>query len=116
MGLSPGVLDQITKSDTLGLDGYRALLTRRAALRAEFEQLATTADAFVTLNALGAAPKGITYTGNASFNVAASVLGTPALALPVLFDDGMPLGLQLISGQHTDEKLFAIAGWILAHA
>jgi Asp-tRNA(Asn)/Glu-tRNA(Gln) amidotransferase A subunit family amidase len=113
MGLSPGVLDQIVKSDALGLDGYRALLARRVALRAQFEQLAATADAFITLDALGAAPKGITYTGNASFNVPASVLGTPALTLPVLEDEGLPLGLQLISGQHTDEKLFSVAGWIL---
>ncbi|WP_295849596.1 amidase [Tardiphaga sp.] len=113
MGVSPGVLAQITKSDALGLEGYRALLARRVALRAEFEQLAATADAFITLDALGAAPKGITYTGNASFNVAASVLGTPALTLPVFADEGMPLGLQLISGQHTDHKLFAIARWVL---
>jgi Asp-tRNA(Asn)/Glu-tRNA(Gln) amidotransferase A subunit family amidase len=114
LGLSPGVLDQITKSDALGLDGYRDLLARRVALRAEFEQLASAADAFITLDALGAAPKGITYTGNPSFNVPASVLGAPALTLPVFTDEGMPLGLQLISGQHTDAKLFATAGWVLA--
>jgi Asp-tRNA(Asn)/Glu-tRNA(Gln) amidotransferase A subunit family amidase len=113
LGLSPGVLDQIVLSDALGLDGYRGLLARRRALRAEFEQLAATADAFITLDALGAAPKGITYTGNPSFNVPASVLGTPALTLPMFTDEGMPLGLQLISGQHTDAKLFATAGWVL---
>ncbi|MEH2472541.1 Asp-tRNA(Asn)/Glu-tRNA(Gln) amidotransferase A subunit family amidase [Nitrobacteraceae bacterium AZCC 2161] len=113
LGLSPGVLDQIVLSDALGLDGYRGLLARRRALRAEFEQLAATADAFITLNALGAAPTGITYTGNPSFNVPASVLGTPALTLPMFTDEGMPLGLQLISSQHSDAKLFATAGWVL---
>jgi Asp-tRNA(Asn)/Glu-tRNA(Gln) amidotransferase A subunit family amidase len=70
-------------------------------------------DAFITLDALGAAPKGITHTGNASFNVPASVLGTPALTLPVFSDEGMPLGLQLIGRQHHDAKLFATAGWVL---
>lgn len=113
LGLSPGVLDQIVKSDALGLEGYRDLLKRRAELRAEFEQLASTVDAFITLDALGAAPKGITYTGDASFNVPASVLGTPALTLPVFSDEGMPLGLQLIGRQHHDAKLFATAGWVL---
>jgi hypothetical protein len=39
------------------------------------------------------ATKGITSTGNASFNVPASVLSVPALTRPVLSDDGMPLGL-----------------------
>lgn len=114
-GLSPGVLTQLDKSDALGVEGYRRLLARRAALRAEFEQLASTVDAFITLDAPGAAPLGIKWSGNAIFNVPASVLGTPALTLPLLEDDGMPLGLQLISGQHTDEKLFAIAGWVLAN-
>jgi Asp-tRNA(Asn)/Glu-tRNA(Gln) amidotransferase A subunit family amidase len=113
MGLSPGVLDQIVKSDALGLEGYRGLMQRRAKLRSEFEQLAATADGFITLDAPGAAPKGITNTGDATFNVPASVLGIPALTLPMLTDDGMPLGLQLFSGQHTDAKLFSIAGWVL---
>jgi Asp-tRNA(Asn)/Glu-tRNA(Gln) amidotransferase A subunit family amidase len=112
MGLSPSALDQIKQSDALGLEGYRALLKRRIDLRQAFEKLAARVDAFVTLDALGAAPKGITYTGNASFNVLASVLGAPALALPVLEDEGLPLGLQLIAGQHADAHLFAVASSI----
>lgn len=113
LGLSPNVLAQLVKSDALGMEGYRALLARRVALRAEFESLAATVDAFITLDAPGAAPMGIKWSGNAIFNVPASVLGTPALTLPLLEDDGMPLGLQLIGAQHADAQLFATAGWVL---
>ena len=113
-GLSPSVLTRIKLSDELGLDGYRALLTRRAAMREAFETLAREADAFITLGATGAAPKGIQWTGNPMFNVPASVLGAPALSLPVYEDEGMPLGLQLMGAQHTDEKLFAIANYVMA--
>lgn len=115
-GLSPSALDQIVKADALGLDGYRELMKRRAELRMAFERLASGVDAFITLDATGAAPKGITYTGNPSFNVGASVLGAPALTLPLFSDDSMPLGLQIIGGQHTDVKLFATANWLVANA
>lgn len=113
-GLSPSVLARIDMSDALGLDGYRELLKRRAAMREMFESLAKEADAFITLGATGAAPVGIQWTGNPMFNVPASVLGAPALTLPIYQDQGLPLGLQLMSAQHTDEKLFAVANHVLA--
>ncbi len=112
-GLSPSALDQIVKADALGLDGYRELMKRRAELRAAFERLAARADAFITLDATGAALKGITYTGNPSFNVGASVLGAPALTLPLFSDENIPLGLQIIGAQHRDARLFAIANWLM---
>jgi hypothetical protein len=40
---------------------WSALLTGRAALRETFETLAREADAFITLGATGAAPKGIPW-------------------------------------------------------
>jgi Asp-tRNA(Asn)/Glu-tRNA(Gln) amidotransferase A subunit family amidase len=113
LGLSPAVLDRIAKSDKLGLQGYRELLKRRAALRTEFEQLVQLADACISLSAPGAAPLGLRHTGDTNLTVPASVLGVPALSLPVLQDESLPLGLQLIGPMHQDEKLFALAGWLL---
>ena len=46
-------------------------------------------------------------------NVAASLLGTPALALPVLEDEGLPLGLQLIGAAGADAALFELAAGVL---
>ena len=46
-------------------------------------------------------------------NVAASLLGTPALSLPVLEDEGLPLGLQLIGAADADAALFATAAGLL---
>lgn len=113
LGLSPTALDQIEKADALGQEGYRQLLSRRDDLRSAFAALAANADAFITLNTPGAAPKGITYTGNASFNVVASVLGVPAVTMPVFRDEDLPLGVQLIGAQHNDAGLFAAAAWVL---
>jgi Asp-tRNA(Asn)/Glu-tRNA(Gln) amidotransferase A subunit family amidase len=113
LGLSPNILSRIADSDALGLDGYRALLKQRAAVREAFGKLAPQADAFITLTAIGAAPIGLHQTGDSNFTVPASILGAPALSVPLLQDEGLPLGVQLIAAQHQDEKLFALAGWLL---
>jgi Asp-tRNA(Asn)/Glu-tRNA(Gln) amidotransferase A subunit family amidase len=47
-------------------------------------------------------------------NVAASLLGCPAITLPLLEDEGMPLGLQLMGGVDRDAALFDTAVWVLA--
>jgi len=57
---------------------------------------------------------GLGSTGDAVFNAPASMLGVPALSLPVLGDQGMPLGLQLMGFAHRDAELFATAAWVMA--
>jgi Asp-tRNA(Asn)/Glu-tRNA(Gln) amidotransferase A subunit family amidase len=93
---------------------YAVLIERRAAARAIFARAAENYDAFVTLSATGAAPVGFNSTGNPGMNIAASLLGVPALTLPVLTDEKLPLGLQLISSAARDAALFETATWVLA--
>jgi Asp-tRNA(Asn)/Glu-tRNA(Gln) amidotransferase A subunit family amidase len=62
--------------------------------------------------ASGAAPVGLQSTGNPAFAVPASLLGTPALSLPVLKTEGLPLGLQLVGFANRDADAFATASWI----
>jgi Asp-tRNA(Asn)/Glu-tRNA(Gln) amidotransferase A subunit family amidase len=50
--------------------------------------------------------------GSAIFNEASSVLGVPAINLPLLSVDDAPLGVQLLGAAHGDERLTAIARWI----
>ena len=49
-------------------------------------------------------------------NVAASLLGCPALTLPLLQDEGLPLGLQLLGGTDRDAALFEVASWVARDA
>ncbi|VCU71692.1 Glutamyl-tRNA(Gln) amidotransferase subunit A [Pigmentiphaga humi] len=111
-GLTQRMHDRIAQSSALGREGYRALLNRRAALRAQFEALVADTDGIITLTTPCAAPIGLSNTGNSKFTVQASLLGAPAITVPMLEDGGMPVGLQLIGGQHRDEALFRTAGWI----
>ena len=47
------------------------------------------------------------------FNVPASLLCVPAITLPLLQSNNLPLGLQVIGYQHADEDLFGIAAWLM---
>ena len=76
--------------------------------------LAPEFDACITLAATGAAPVGLASTGNPVFVVPASMLGIPAISLPVLADDGLPLGLQLMGFADQDAALFSCAAGVLA--
>ena len=82
-------------------------------MRAVHAELASTCDACIALAAPSGAPEGIGYTGNPEFAVPASLLGVPALSLPLFEVDGMPLGLQLIGYFGRDADAFAIAAWLM---
>jgi len=50
--------------------------------------------------------------GSAIFNEASSVLGAPAINLPLLAVDAAPLGVQLLGRWQGDERLTAVARWL----
>ena len=88
------------------------MLSRRVAARAAYAKVAAKYDAFVLLGACGAAPVGLGSTGNTAMNVAASLLGCPALTMPLLEDEGLPLGLQLLGTTDRDAALFEVASFV----
>ncbi len=111
--LSAPALERLKTANAMTQRDYAELLGRRAASRAAYAKAAARYDAFVTLGACGAAPKGLGSTGNTIMNVAASLLGCPAITLPLLADEGLPLGLQLMGGVDRDAALFDTAAWVL---
>jgi Asp-tRNA(Asn)/Glu-tRNA(Gln) amidotransferase A subunit family amidase len=112
--LHPRTVEHVTTGRGMTAEHYATLLRRRDAVRDALLALATDFDACITLAAPGAAPVGIETTGNAVFNVPASCLRCPAVSLPLLEADGMPLGLQLLSYPNQERALSGIAAWFLA--
>jgi Asp-tRNA(Asn)/Glu-tRNA(Gln) amidotransferase A subunit family amidase len=104
--------ERLAIGEAMTLDDYRVGLKRRIEIRAAYAELCRNYDAVLTLGAVGAAPVGLGWTGDPAFNVPASLLGTPAISLPLLEDEGMPLGLQLIGRAEEDADLFAVARWV----
>jgi Asp-tRNA(Asn)/Glu-tRNA(Gln) amidotransferase A subunit family amidase len=71
--------------------------------------MAGIADACITLSAPGPAPLGLESTGDPTFAIPASLLGVPAMSLPLFQVDGLPLGLQVMGFAERDADLFSVA-------
>ena len=112
--LSPLMLERLSFGRKLGVNGYRSALQQRSKARTTFAKLRSEVDLVLTLSATGPAPVGLSFTGNTVFNVPASYLGVPALSLPLLEVNGLPLGLQCIGFQDFDADLFAFSSWLMA--
>jgi Asp-tRNA(Asn)/Glu-tRNA(Gln) amidotransferase A subunit family amidase len=111
--LSKATLERGFNAEHMNLDNYRRDIAVRDQLRIAYQKLVIEFDACITLAAPGAAPVGHDWTGDPVFNAPASLLGIPALSLPVLRDDGLPLGLQLMGFAHRDAALFGTAAWVM---
>lgn len=114
--LSAPARGRLKTAEAMTQKEYGELIARREAIRAAYGKAASRYDAFVTLGACGAAPVGLGTTGNTIMNVAASLLGCPALTLPLLSDEGLPLGLQMLGRMNGDAGLFAVASWLAGTA
>jgi Asp-tRNA(Asn)/Glu-tRNA(Gln) amidotransferase A subunit family amidase len=112
--LSEATLERCAQAEAMTLDDYRRDLRERDERRTAYHALAADFDACITLAASGAAPIGLGSTGDPTFAAPASLLGVPAISLPLLEDDGLPLGLQLLGCADHDAALYSTAAGVLA--
>ncbi|MDB5650617.1 MAG: hypothetical protein JWL62_2137, partial [Hyphomicrobiales bacterium] len=111
--LSQGMIDRLHEAEAMSIETYRQALARRTEIRAIYEAISTDAEACITLSAPDVAPVGIESTGNPVFAVPASLLGIPALSMPLLRIGHLPLGVQTLGFIHQDAALFAISAAIV---
>ena len=114
--LGDGLRQRQKDAANMTIADYRADIAKRQAIRERYGWCASRYDAFITLGATGAAPVGLKWTGDPAVNVAASLLGVPAMTLPVLSDEGLPLGLQLLGRADRDADLFSVGEWVWSSA
>lgn len=110
--LGPTIRKMLGKADGMSEADYGVLLDRRDRLIAQHAALAARYDLIATLCSDGPAPRGLAFTGNRSFITPWSVIGAPALALPLLAVEDMPLGVQLIGYRGADAAAMGFARWI----
>jgi Asp-tRNA(Asn)/Glu-tRNA(Gln) amidotransferase A subunit family amidase len=110
--LSADLLKRLESWEHLTPDEYRTALGRREDLRRRSAALLEKAEGYITLSANGPAPASLGNTGDPVFAVPASLLGAPALSLPLLATERMPLGLQIIGPVHGDHALVRLAAWL----
>ena len=114
--LAPQTRSAIEEGRTISADDYLAALDWRDTLYAGLGEVFERYDAIVTPAAPGEAPLGLASTGSAAFNVLWSLMGTPALTLPLLTGaNGMPMGVQLVGPRSDDGRLLRTARWLAAN-
>jgi Asp-tRNA(Asn)/Glu-tRNA(Gln) amidotransferase A subunit family amidase len=70
-------------------------------------------DVLLTPAAPGQAPVNLETTGKAFFNGMWTLMGVPAVSVPILSGkDGMPIGLQIIGRRGDDAKVLKVAKWL----
>ena len=108
-GILRGIIERgLATSD----EAYLAASGRRVWLIDGFMELFEQFDALVTLSATGSAPAATDSTGDPIMATTWSLLGAPAISLPLLAGaDGMPIGIQLVGRPSEDNRLLAAAAW-----
>lgn len=109
--IPPRLLMGLKEAEGLSQAEYREALNRRVRIRDLHRQLCMRADAFITLSSPGPGPVGMDQ-GSAVFNEGSSVLGAPALSLPLLAVEDAPVGVQILGQFDGDERLTAIGRWM----
>jgi Asp-tRNA(Asn)/Glu-tRNA(Gln) amidotransferase A subunit family amidase len=97
----------------LTLDDYRSRLLQREEAKYRLLAIAPLADALISLASPGPAPVSLRSTGDSVFNSPTSILGAPAVTVPLMAIAGMPVGVQIIGQQHADARVVGIARWLL---
>ncbi len=109
--LPPRLLAGLSEGDNTSQESYRAALVDREHFKVAHDELAKRCDGFITLSSPGPGPIGMDQ-GSAVFNEASSILGAPAINLPLFTHEDVPVGMQLLGPLHGDEGITAVGRWI----
>lgn len=108
--MSARLRDTLVAGQNLSPEDYdaarHAAKRGRTATRALFEEV----DVLLTPSAPGAAPEGLETTGNPRFNKLWTLMGTPAVNIPVFHSAAsLPLGVQAVARFGQDARLLSVA-------
>ena len=112
--LSDTVRSHIEGGRTIDADTYLSLLDEADAMRRAFEHALRPYDAALTPAAPGGAPEGLDFTGSRSQTMLWTMLGVPAVNVPILAVGGLPLGLQVVGRFGADATTLRAAAWCAA--
>jgi Asp-tRNA(Asn)/Glu-tRNA(Gln) amidotransferase A subunit family amidase len=114
--ISPRMNELLDEGAAIPQGRYEEALGAATALRHAFASFIAAYDAVLTPPAPGEAPPTLEETGNPAFCTIWTLLGAPAITIPVgLGPAGLPLGLQIVGERGADDHLLGVAAWCEAH-
>jgi Asp-tRNA(Asn)/Glu-tRNA(Gln) amidotransferase A subunit family amidase len=122
-GVSERAKAALAKAEAMTVADYHSALIDRETAQRCYAAIAPLADAIITLSSPGPAPlwpgdepgKSLSPrpTGDPVFNFPSSMLFVPAVTMPLMAVNGMPLGAQVMGQQHEDARITGMARWLL---
>lgn len=105
-GLSEDLQALIQDGLRLSANDYWKAMSRRFEIGRAVEAMLAPLNFMAMPPALGAAPKGLAFTGDPICTVMTSLTGLPALSIPFGADaEGLPLGVQIVGPRFSDRAL-----------
>jgi Asp-tRNA(Asn)/Glu-tRNA(Gln) amidotransferase A subunit family amidase len=99
---------------SLSYDQYLQGKMEVARWRGWFNEATADYDAVLTPVVDGEAPDGLEFTGSSAFQETWTMFHVPAISLPLCQGpNGLPVGIQLVGKLNHDERLLAIAHWLM---
>ena len=112
--LHPYTIERIENSISVKASEYIDALENAKNMSLKLKGIFENYDAIITPAAPGQAPRDLSTTGNAVFNGYWTMLGVPAISLPLLKGkDSLPIGIQIITPWKEDGKLLSISKALL---
>jgi Asp-tRNA(Asn)/Glu-tRNA(Gln) amidotransferase A subunit family amidase len=107
--VSPRFRALVEEGRTVSAVRYLAAVEEGRALAEGLREIFDRHDAILTPATVGVAPRGLASTGDPAFCTLWTLTGLPAVSLPLLECDGLPLGVQLVGTASDDARLLRTA-------
>ena len=115
--LGPETAEAIEEGRATSAAEYLEALDWKDRFAAALDEIFERCDAILCPAAPGPAPEGLGWTGDSIFNGIWTMVGTPAVTLPLFTsENGLPMGVQLVGPRHSDGRLLRTARWLYAWA
>ena len=112
--LHPYTIKRIENGLNLNASDYVDAIESAKQMKFDLNAIFKNFDAIITPAAPGEAPRDLTTTGNAMFNGYWTMMGVPAISLPLLKGkNSLPIGVQVITSWKNDNLLLKISDDIL---